>query len=48
MELATLMKQLQKPNSYTHTLQTPIKVIQTHISAVFLIGDYADKIKINC
>ncbi len=45
MELSNLIKQLENPNSYTHTVQTPIKLIQTHISAIFLTGDYAYKIK---
>ncbi len=45
METSNLIKQLQNPNSYNHTVQTPIQVIQTHISAIFLTGDYAYKIK---
>ncbi|MGK7884931.1 MAG: AAA family ATPase [Crocosphaera sp.] len=45
MELSRLIKQLENPNSYTHTVQTPIKLIQTHISAIFLTGNYAYKIK---
>ena len=45
MDISTLINQLQNPNSYPHTIQTPIKVIQTHISAIFLTGDYAYKIK---
>ena len=45
MELSNLIKQLQNTNSYPHVVETTIKVIQTHISAIFLTGDYAYKIK---
>ncbi|MDJ0599973.1 MAG: AAA family ATPase [Crocosphaera sp.] len=45
MDILTLIKQLQNPNSYPHAVQTPIQVIQTHISAIFLTGKYAYKIK---
>ncbi|MDJ0842620.1 AAA family ATPase [Crocosphaera sp.] len=45
MELSKLIKKLQNPDSYPHTVQTPVKVIQTHISVIFLTGNYAYKIK---
>ncbi|WP_013320240.1 AAA family ATPase [Gloeothece verrucosa] len=40
-----LIEQLKKPEFYPHPVVEPIKVVQTHISAVFLTGDYAYKIK---
>ncbi|MGK7939453.1 MAG: AAA family ATPase [Crocosphaera sp.] len=45
MDISNLIKALQNPNSYPHAVATPIKVIQTHISVIFLTGDYAYKIK---
>ncbi|MDJ0509162.1 MAG: AAA family ATPase [Crocosphaera sp.] len=45
MDISKLIKELQNPNIYPHSVQTPIKVIQTHISVIFLTGDYAYKIK---
>ncbi|ACB49523.1 unknown [Crocosphaera subtropica ATCC 51142] len=45
MDISTLIKQLQNPNSYPHTVQDSIKVLQTHASAIFLTGNYAYKIK---
>ena len=45
MDIPNLIQELQNPNSYPHSVQTPIKVIQTHISVIFLTGDYAYKIK---
>ncbi|EAZ90978.1 bifunctional aminoglycoside phosphotransferase/ATP-binding protein [Crocosphaera chwakensis] len=45
MDISNLIKQLQNPNSYSHTVQNSIKVIQTHASAIFLTGNYAYKIK---
>ncbi len=40
-----LVDELQKPEFYSHSVQLPIQVIQTHISWVFLTGDYAYKLK---
>ncbi|WP_107668462.1 AAA family ATPase [Cyanothece sp. BG0011] len=45
MDISTLIKELQNPNSYPHAVQDPIKVVQTHASAIFLTGNYAYKIK---
>ncbi|MDJ0660457.1 MAG: AAA family ATPase [Crocosphaera sp.] len=45
MDISNLIQALQTPNSYPHTVQTPIKVIQTHISVIFLTGNYTYKIK---
>ena len=45
MNISSLIQALQNPDSYSHTVQTPIKVIQTHISVIFLTGSYAYKIK---
>ncbi len=45
MDISTLIKKLQNPNSYPHTVQDSIKVVQTHASAIFLTGKYAYKIK---
>jgi aminoglycoside phosphotransferase family enzyme/predicted kinase len=40
-----LLQQMQQPEFYSHPVQKPIEVIQTHISYVILTGDYAYKIK---
>ncbi|MEL4895860.1 bifunctional aminoglycoside phosphotransferase/ATP-binding protein [Crocosphaera sp. Alani8] len=45
MNILSLINHLEKPHSYPHAVQTPIKVIQTHISVIFLTGNYAYKIK---
>ncbi|ACK66808.1 conserved hypothetical protein [Rippkaea orientalis PCC 8801] len=44
-QIYQLIQQLQQPEFYPHSVEVPIKVIQTHISVVFLTGDYAYKIK---
>ena len=43
--ISNLTKQLQQPEFYPHPVQVAIEVIQTHLSVVFLTGDYACKIK---
>ncbi|MEA5534739.1 AAA family ATPase [Crocosphaera sp. XPORK-15E] len=45
MDISTLIIQLQNPEIYAHSVKTPIEVMQTHSSVVFLTGDYAYKIK---
>lgn len=40
-----LLRSLSDPKFYPHPCQDPIEVIQTHISAVFLTGDFAYKLK---
>ncbi len=40
-----LLEQMQSDLAYPHSVQLPIKVIQTHAAAVFLTGDYAYKLK---
>lgn len=44
METAQLLTLLTRPEAYPHPCET-VRVCQTHISAVFLAGDYAYKIK---
>ena len=40
-----LIQQMQQPDFYPHPVTEPIKLIQTHVSYVFLTGDYAYKVK---
>jgi uncharacterized protein len=40
-----LVESLGDPSAYSHAVQTPIRSVQTHISWVFLTGDYAYKLK---
>lgn len=40
-----LIQQMQESHFYPHPVQTPIKLVQTHASYVFLTGDYAYKVK---
>ena len=40
-----LIKALTSPDAYPHHVDTPIRVIETHISWLLLTGDYAYKIK---
>lgn len=42
--LATLIDALSKPQTYSHPVES-IQIIQTHISVVFLTGEYAYKLK---
>ncbi|MBE9181291.1 AAA family ATPase [Oculatella sp. LEGE 06141] len=43
--LPPLIQQMMQPEFYPHPVQTPIPLIQTHVSYVFLTGDYAYKVK---
>jgi aminoglycoside phosphotransferase family enzyme/gluconate kinase len=43
--LPSLIQQMLNPGFYSHPVQEPISLIQTHISYVLLTGDYAYKIK---
>ena len=45
MELTQLFSSFQNSHFYPHPVQSEIKLIQTHCSAVFLTGDYAYKLK---
>jgi aminoglycoside phosphotransferase family enzyme len=47
MNFSQLIPAMQEPNFYPHSVQTEIRMIQTHCSAVFLTGNYAYKIKKN-
>lgn len=40
-----LIEQMMQPGFYPHPVKEPIELIQTHVSYVFLTGDYAYKIK---
>ncbi|MEK7793473.1 MAG: adenylyl-sulfate kinase, partial [Candidatus Hydrogenedentota bacterium] len=44
-ELAQLVAAMSRPEFYSHPVRPPIQVRQTHISYVFLTGDFAYKIK---
>ena len=41
----TLIQEMSKPDFYSHSIQGSIQVLQTHISYIFLTGDYAYKLK---
>ncbi|WP_041238311.1 AAA family ATPase [Gloeothece citriformis] len=43
--LSQLIEHLKNPEFYPHAVETPIQVVQTHISVVFLTGEYAYKLK---
>jgi aminoglycoside phosphotransferase family enzyme/predicted kinase len=43
--LPPVIQEMLKPGFYPHPVQEPIQLIQTHISYVFLTGDYAYKVK---
>lgn len=43
--LPPLIEKMLQPEFYPHPVQTPIQLLQTHISYVFLTGDYAYKVK---
>ncbi|MEG3437202.1 AAA family ATPase [Pannus brasiliensis CCIBt3594] len=45
MDTAKLIETLTNPDFYPHPVTSPVKVIQTHASIVFLTGDLAYKIK---
>ncbi|MEL6249586.1 MAG: AAA family ATPase [Cyanobacteria bacterium J06648_16] len=42
---ADLIDQMRCPSLYPHPVKTPIELVQTHASWIFLTGDYAYKIK---
>ncbi len=43
--LPPLIQQMSQPGFYPHPVQEPIQLLQTHVSYVFLTGDYAYKVK---
>ncbi|OLP20231.1 adenylyl-sulfate kinase [Leptolyngbya sp. 'hensonii'] len=43
--LPPLIQQMLQPDFYPHPVVEPIELIQTHVSYVFLTGDYAYKLK---
>ena len=45
LNFLSLLEQMQQPEFYPHLVREPVKLIQTHASAVFLTGDYAYKLK---
>jgi len=40
-----LIADLRRPDAYPHAVKAPVEVHQTHISIIFLAGDFAYKIK---
>ncbi|VXD11402.1 bifunctional aminoglycoside phosphotransferase/ATP-binding protein [Planktothrix paucivesiculata] len=44
-ELPRLIQQMLEPDFYSHPVQEPIELLQTHISFILLTGEYAYKIK---
>ena len=45
IDISTLIEQMQQSGFYPHKTVEPIELVQTHISYVFLTGDYAYKLK---
>jgi uncharacterized protein len=43
--LPEVIQQMMQPEFYPHPVQSPIQLIQTHVSYVLLTGDYAYKLK---
>jgi uncharacterized protein len=43
--LPPLIQSMMQPEFYPHPVQEPIQLLQTHISYVFLTGDFAYKVK---
>jgi uncharacterized protein len=43
--ISPLIDQMMQPGFYPHPVTEPIELIQTHVSYVFLTGDYAYKVK---
>jgi uncharacterized protein len=43
--IPVLIEQMLQPGFYSHPVKEPIKLIQTHVSYVFLTGDYVYKVK---
>lgn len=45
INLPPLIQAMLEPGFYPHPVQDPIQLIQTHVSYIFLTGDYAYKMK---
>ncbi len=45
MEISALISQMQQSEFYPHSVADNIELVQTHVSYVFLTGDYAYKLK---
>ncbi|NER83778.1 MAG: AAA family ATPase, partial [Leptolyngbya sp. SIO1D8] len=45
VSLPPLIQQMLQPAFYPHAVESPIQLIQTHVSYVLLTGDYAYKVK---
>ena len=45
IDIYALIEQMQQSEFYPHSTVEPIELVQTHISYVFLTGDYAYKLK---
>lgn len=43
--LPPVVQALLRPDAYPHPVQEPIQLLQTHVSYVFLTGDYVYKVK---
>lgn len=43
--IPSLIEQMMQPGFYPHPVKEPIRLMQTHVSYVFLTGDYAYKVK---
>src|SRR5919202_260843 len=43
--IPALIQEMMQPEFYPHPVKEPIRLMQTHISYVFLTGDYAYKVK---
>lgn len=43
--LPPLIQRMLQPDFYPHPVQSPVQLLQTHISYVFLTGDFAYKVK---
>ena len=43
--LPRLIQHMLQPDFYPHPVQTPVQLLQTHISYVFLTGEFAYKVK---
>jgi uncharacterized protein len=44
-EMPDLIQEMLQPGFYPHPVKAPIQLMQTHVSYVFLTGDYAYKVK---
>ena len=43
--LPVLVQQMLEPGFYPHAVKDPIRLMQTHVSYVFLTGEYVYKLK---